>query len=71
MRAAIAWFRERGLPRVMLWKPRRANTPALALFRKGGFRETRAEMTLELPELTSPLACGRATRGWGVRRGWP
>ncbi len=49
MRAAIAWFRERGLPRVMLWTAA-GNTPALALFRKTGFRQTMTEMTLELSE---------------------
>ncbi|MCC7177450.1 MAG: GNAT family N-acetyltransferase [Acidobacteria bacterium] len=45
--AAIAWLRGRGLPRVMLWAAT-GNAPALALFRKAGFRQTMAEMTLEL-----------------------
>ncbi|MGE0461863.1 MAG: N-acetyltransferase family protein [Vicinamibacterales bacterium] len=46
-RAAIAWLRERGLPRVMLWTAP-GNTTAQTLFRKAGFRETMIEMTLEL-----------------------
>jgi ribosomal protein S18 acetylase RimI-like enzyme len=49
MHAATAWFRERGLPRVMLWAAA-GNAPALELFRKAGFRQTMTEMTLELTE---------------------
>lgn len=47
MRAAIAWLRERGAPRVILWTAA-SNETAQALFRGLGFRETMREMTLEL-----------------------
>ena len=47
MEAAIAWLRERGAPRVLLWTAT-PNAPARALFRRLGFRETMVEMTLEL-----------------------
>lgn len=49
MAAAIAWLRERGAPRVVLWSAA-ANQPAQDLFRRLGFRTTMVEMTLELPE---------------------
>jgi GNAT superfamily N-acetyltransferase len=45
--AAIAWLRERGMPRVMLWTAT-PNEPARRLFTARGFRETMVEMTLEL-----------------------
>lgn len=47
MDAAIAWLRERGAPRVILWTAA-PNETAHALFRRLGFRETMREMTLEL-----------------------
>ncbi|HKO57720.1 MAG TPA: GNAT family N-acetyltransferase [Thermoanaerobaculia bacterium] len=48
LEAAIAWLRERGAPRVILWTAAR-NEAAQALFaRRFGFRETMIEMTLEL-----------------------
>lgn len=49
MDAAIAWLRERGAPRVILWTAA-PNAPAQALFRGLGFRETMVEMTMELSE---------------------
>ncbi|MFP5246336.1 MAG: N-acetyltransferase family protein [Thermoanaerobaculia bacterium] len=47
MNAAIAWLRERGAPRVILWTAA-PNTAAQSLFERFGFRETMLEMTLEL-----------------------
>jgi ribosomal protein S18 acetylase RimI-like enzyme len=47
MEAAIAWLRERGAPRVILWSAAQ-NAPAQALFRRLGFRDTMIEMTMEL-----------------------
>ena len=47
MDAAIAWLRERGAPRVILWTAA-PNETAQRLFRRLGFRETMREMTLEL-----------------------
>ena len=47
MDAALAWLRERGAPRVILWTAA-SNEGAQALFRRVGFRETMREMTLEL-----------------------
>ena len=47
MDAAIAWLRERGAPRVILWTAA-PNEAAQALFRRLGFRDTMVEMTLEL-----------------------
>ena len=47
MDAAIAWLRERGAPRVVLWTAAQ-NDPAHALFRRLGFRDTMIEMTMEL-----------------------
>ncbi len=48
MQAAIAWLREHGAPRVILWTAS-PNDAAQALFRRLGFRSTMMEMTLELP----------------------
>ena len=45
--AAIAWLRERGMPRVVLWTAAR-NAGAQRLFERRGFRSTMVEMTLEL-----------------------
>jgi ribosomal protein S18 acetylase RimI-like enzyme len=45
--AAIAWLRERRMPRVVLWTAT-LNDPAQRLFLRKGFRSTMVEMTLEL-----------------------
>ena len=45
--AAIAWLRQRGLPRVVLWTAAR-NDGARRLFERRGFRPTMIELTLEL-----------------------
>lgn len=45
--AAVAWLRERGAPRVLLWTAEQ-NEGAQRLFAKLGFRRTMVEMTLEL-----------------------
>ena len=45
--AAIQWFRERKLARVMLWTSTQ-NVAALELFLSAGFRPTMTEMTLDL-----------------------
>jgi GNAT superfamily N-acetyltransferase len=45
--AAIAWLRDRGAPRVMLWTAER-NEGAQRLFLRLGFRRTMIEMTREL-----------------------
>ena len=45
--AALAWLRERGVPRVVLWTPT-PNAGAQHLFERAGFRHTMREMTLEL-----------------------
>ena len=47
MDAAVAWLRERGAPRVILWTAA-PNEVAQGLFRRLGFRETMVEMTMEL-----------------------
>lgn len=47
MEAAIAWFRERGVPRVILWTAY-PNSGAQRLFERLGFRPTMIEMTREL-----------------------
>lgn len=47
MDAAVAWFRERGVPRAILWTAAR-NTHAHRLFERLGFRSTMIEMTREL-----------------------
>ena len=47
MNAAIRWLRERGAPRVVLGTAVQ-NSPAQALFKRLGFRETMIEMTKEL-----------------------
>ena len=44
---AIAWLRERGAPRVMLWTAE-PNEAAQRLFARLGFRRTMVEMTREL-----------------------
>jgi len=44
---AVAWLRERGQPRVMLWTADK-NDAAQRLFDALGFRRTMVEMTLEL-----------------------
>ena len=45
--AAIAWLRDRGAPRAMLWTAAQ-NTRAQRVFDAAGFRQTMIEMTLEL-----------------------
>ena len=45
--AAIEWFRERKLARVMLWTSTQ-NSAARELFLSAGFRPTMTEMTLDL-----------------------
>jgi len=45
--AAVAWLRERGAPRVLLWTAA-PNAAAQNLFRHHGFRNTMIEMTMEL-----------------------
>jgi GNAT superfamily N-acetyltransferase len=45
--AAIAWLRDRGAPRVVLWTAER-NDAARRLFERLGFRRTMVEMTREL-----------------------
>jgi ribosomal protein S18 acetylase RimI-like enzyme len=47
LEAAIAWLRERGVPRVVLWTAE-PNTAAQQLFASQGFRRTMVEMTREL-----------------------
>jgi len=47
MDAALRWFRERGVPRAILWTAAR-NTRAHQLFERLGFRSTMIEMTREL-----------------------
>ena len=47
MQAAITWLRERGAPRVILWTAA-PNEAAKTLFKSLGFRETMAELTMEL-----------------------
>ena len=45
--AAVAWLKERGAPRVVLWTAEQ-NEPAQRLFGGLGFRRTMIEMTKEL-----------------------
>jgi ribosomal protein S18 acetylase RimI-like enzyme len=45
--AAVAWLREQGTPRVLLWTAA-PNAQAQRLFASRGFRATMIEMTLEL-----------------------
>jgi ribosomal protein S18 acetylase RimI-like enzyme len=45
--AALAWLRERGMPRVLLWTAA-PNAAAQRLFEGVGFRHTMRELTLEL-----------------------
>jgi len=45
--SALAWFRERGVPRVVLWSAEQ-NAAAQRLFARLGFRRTMVEMTREL-----------------------
>lgn len=47
LEAAVAWLRERGAPRVILWTAA-PNAAAQTLFRRLGFRDTMLEMTMEL-----------------------
>jgi ribosomal protein S18 acetylase RimI-like enzyme len=47
MDAAVAWLKERGAPRVILWTAQQ-NEAAQQLFAKLGFRRTMVEMTREL-----------------------
>lgn len=47
LESAIAWLREHGAPRVLLWTAS-PNEAAQSLFRRFGFRDTMVEMTLEL-----------------------
>lgn len=45
--AAVAWLREAGVPRVVLWTAS-PNDTARRLFRRLGFRDTMVEMTREI-----------------------
>ncbi len=45
--AAMEWFRERGMPRVLLWAAE-SNSDAKRLFARLGFRRTMVEMTREV-----------------------
>jgi GNAT superfamily N-acetyltransferase len=45
--AAVAWLKDRGAPRVMLWTAEK-NAGAQPLFERLGFRRTMIEMTREL-----------------------
>ena len=47
VQVAVAWLRERGAPRVILWSAA-PNEAAQRLFQRLGFRETMVEMTMEL-----------------------
>lgn len=47
LEAAIAWLRDRGAPRVVLWTAEQ-NAGAQRLFARQGFRRTMVEMTREL-----------------------
>jgi len=47
LEAAIAWLKEQGAPRVMLWTAEQ-NADAQRLFARVGFRRTMIEMTREL-----------------------
>ena len=47
MDAAIAWMKERGMPRVLLWTAT-PNATARRVFERHGFRSTMIEMTREL-----------------------
>ena len=47
MDGALAWFRERGMPRAVLWTAAQ-NMTAHRMFRRLGFRDTMIEMTREL-----------------------
>jgi ribosomal protein S18 acetylase RimI-like enzyme len=47
MNAALAWMREQGVPRVLLWTAA-PNEQARRLFERLGFRSTMVEMTREL-----------------------
>lgn len=51
--AAVAWLREQGMPRVLLWTAAR-NEKARKLFEAHGFSETMIEMTRELPKHREP-----------------
>lgn len=44
---ALAWMRDRGVPRAVLWTAE-SNLAARRLFRRAGFRPTMVEMTREL-----------------------
>lgn len=56
---AIAWLRQQGAPRVMLWTAEK-NAGAQELFTRLGFRRTMIEMTLETPNLQDPTSKGGA-----------
>lgn len=53
MDAAVAWLREQGAPRVILWTAA-PNDAARTLFARLGFRETMVEMTMELDDADTP-----------------
>jgi GNAT superfamily N-acetyltransferase len=56
---AIAWLRQQGAPRVMLWTAEK-NAGAQDLFTRLGFRRTMIEMTLETPNADDPTSKGGA-----------
>ena len=45
--AAVAWLKQMGAPRVVLWTATQ-NTRAQQVFERAGFRRTMTEMTLEI-----------------------
>lgn len=47
LEAAVAWLKDKGMPRVMLWTAE-PNVGAQRLFARHGFRRTMVEMTREL-----------------------
>lgn len=53
--ASIAWLREHGAERVMLWSAAQ-NTGAQRLFARLGFRPTMVEMTMDLGPAPEPRA---------------
>ena len=53
LEAAVQWLKERGMPRVILWRAEQ-NTGAQRLFERRGFRRTMIEMTRELEDIGKP-----------------
>lgn len=55
--AAVAWFADHGMPRVLLWTAT-GNETAQRLFSRLGFRRTMIEMTLEIDRAPAAKAGG-------------